>query len=265
MAANMTMTGTTFQVGEYELEADWSKWSWTQVAVYWAIVVIGQEGLHLVEDFCEWSTTSRIPYQGKFLEHLGFKDWAFVYFNRLSVPFMMYHLFWYTFASGNISWRNEDITVLSTFGAVLAYYIVYDLFYVPFHAFLHVRAIYPWIHKHHHRQAAPSRGNTDASNTHPIEFVLGEYLHIIAVMIVAEYMFVPHVYSVLAFLSLGGILASLNHTRIDLEILHLFDTKAHDMHHCIPTCNYGQYIMLFDKLYGTFRVSHKTAEQKKAE
>ena len=62
------------------------------------------------------------------------------------------------------------------------------------------------------------------------------------------------------FLLVGGCLATLNHTRLDVAMLRipftrvpLFGVRAHDTHHVIPTCNYGQYIMLFDWLYGTFR------------
>ncbi|GBG26945.1 Methylsterol monooxygenase 1 [Hondaea fermentalgiana] len=258
----MNATDTTLRVGDLELEADWARWSWGELAAFWAVVVIGQELLFFVLEAFDRATSKRIPYSGKSLEVLGWKDWAFVYFNRLSVPLMTYHMFWYAFSSGDITWKVEDIGLLNTLGAVVAYYIVYDLFYVPFHAFLHVRAVYPWVHKHHHRQAAPSRGNTDASNTHPIEFVLGEYLHLVAVAVVAQ-IFTPHVISIPIFVLVGGVMASLNHTRMDLEIPHFFDTKAHDLHHCIPTCNYGQYIMLFDKAYGTFRASHKPAEEKK--
>ena len=29
--------------------------------------------------------------------------------------------------------------------------------------------------------------------------------------------------------------------------------KAHDEHHVIPTVNYGQYIMLWDRLMGTYK------------
>jgi hypothetical protein len=44
--------------------------------------------------------------------------------------------------------------------------------------------VYRLVHKHHHRQHAPSRGNTDAVNVHPFEFVVGEYLHLAAVLLV---------------------------------------------------------------------------------
>ena len=52
-------------------------------------------------------------------------------------------------------------------------FIVYDFFYTLLHGFLHIRAVYPLIHKHHHRQHFPTRGYLDAGNEHPIEHVVG--------------------------------------------------------------------------------------------
>merc|ERR1712071_112713 len=79
-----------------------------------------------------------------------------------------------------------------------------------------------------------------------------------------------HIASVLIFLALGGSMASLNHTRFDVVLslpffggsqslnscdskITLYDTKAHDVHHRIPQSNYGQYIMLWDWIFGTYR------------
>jgi sterol desaturase/sphingolipid hydroxylase (fatty acid hydroxylase superfamily) len=39
--------------------------------------------------------------------------------------------------------------------------------------------------------------------------------------------------------------------------------KAHDEHHVIPTVNYGQYIMLWDHLFGTYK-AHPGMEAKGA-
>eukprot|EP00956_Cyclotella_meneghiniana_P016273 scaffold25615_cov45-Cyclotella_meneghiniana.AAC.7 len=70
------------------------------------------------------------------------------------------------------------------------------------------------------------------------------------------------------FIGVGGLLAGLNHTRHDVTILStnnnnnnnsskggwcLYDSKHHDVHHRIPQCNYGQYTVLWDRVFGTFR------------
>ena len=65
--------------------------------------------------------------------------------------------------------------------------------------------------------------------------------------------------AVLLFLASGGLLASLNHTRHDVRIrvpligALVYDVRAHDVHHRLPRSNYGQYIMLWDRLMGSFK------------
>mmetsp|Transcript_5599 Transcript_5599/g.9746 ORF Transcript_5599/g.9746 Transcript_5599/m.9746 type:complete len:96 (+) Transcript_5599:390-677(+) len=59
-------------------------------------------------------------------------------------------------------------------------------------------------------------------------------------------------------MAIGGILAGLNHTRYDMTVsilggITIFDSKAHDVHHRIPQSNYGQYIMLWDYIFGSYR------------
>jgi sterol desaturase/sphingolipid hydroxylase (fatty acid hydroxylase superfamily) len=63
-----------------------------------------------------------------------------------------------------------------------------------------------------------------------------------------------HVYTVAFFILIGGILASLNHTRYDINIFGVYSVKIHDVHHSAsPESNYGQYIMLWDYIFGSFR------------
>ena len=75
---------------------------------------------------------------------------------------------------GRVKTAAADATVGNTAVALLAFFAVYDGVYYWFPYALHHRAVYALIHKHHHRQMAPSRGNRDAVNTHPFEFVVGE-------------------------------------------------------------------------------------------
>lgn len=83
-----------------------------------------------------------------------------------------------------------------------------------------------------------------------------------------------HVLSIVLFHLFGGGLASLNHTRFDFVISFpklfssssstsaggdennrfiLYDSKNHDVHHRIPQSNYGQYIMFWDYVFGSYR------------
>lgn len=135
----------------------------------------------------------------------------------------------------HIEWDMQKMTVFNTLFSTIGMFLVYDLFYVAFHRLLHVRGLYKYIHKHHHRQGVPSRGNVDAVNVHPFEFLTGEYLHILCMYLVPS-----HIVACFAFIVVGAVLASLNHTRFDLSFLGIYDVKAHDVHHRLPLTNYGQ-------------------------
>lgn len=62
-----------------------------------------------------------------------------------------------------------------------------------------------------------------------------------------------HIYAVLAFVVIGGFLASLNHTRFDLNVPLLYSVGVHDEHHVAFNYNFGQYTMLWDRVWGTYR------------
>lgn len=121
--------------------------------------------------------------------------------------------------------------------------------YFLVHRLLHLRCIYKHVHKHHHRQISPTRGNYDAINVHPFEFFVGEYCHLLVICLVPA-----HVFTIGAFVILGGLLASLNHTRLPFNLpLGLYDVRNHDVHHRWPDNNFGQYSMLWDHLFGWYR------------
>lgn len=62
-------------------------------------------------------------------------------------------------------------------------------------------------------QVNPTRGNHDAMNVHPVEFIVGEYLHLAAMMVVPV-----HAATCLVFIVMLGVLTSLNHTRYDVKV-----------------------------------------------
>lgn len=171
--------------------------------------------------------------------------------------------------------------------AIALLYVTYDFFYYWLHRTLHLRSLYKYCHKHHHRQHAPTRGNLDAINVHPFEFICGEYNHLLAVFLVGNALRavglggVP-VGAVLFFIVVGGALASLNHTRFNVRFGALapfyafdrakegatpaYEVAAHDVHHRLPTKNYGQYLMCWDMMFGSHeRLVDKTASRAKAQ
>jgi sterol desaturase/sphingolipid hydroxylase (fatty acid hydroxylase superfamily) len=156
----------------------------------------------------------------------------------------------------NVVWTFAP-TFANTIAPLVPLFIIYDFFYTALHWLLHIKSIYSFVHKHHHVQKAPSRANVDAINVHPVEFFLGEYNHLLSLYLCARYVCQVHVVGTVLFLAVGGALAGINHTRYDIVInvwgVRIFDSKAHDVHHRIPQSNYGQYTMLWDYVFGTFR------------
>lgn len=206
----------------------------------------------------KWFGAKLIPVRGKHLDELSTKDQLFIGFNKVATPPFIYFFFRYSFFERNIIWDIDGLTLSNTLLPLPALFIVYDFFYTILHWSLHIKSIYGYIHKHHHHQKAPSRANVDAVNVHPLEFFLGEYNHLFALFLCCRAFNLEfHIFGALLLLVVGGVLAGLNHTRYDIVIsllgLKIYDSKAHDVHHRIPQSNYGQYIMLWDYIFGSFR------------
>jgi len=231
-----------------------------------AIVLLGFEFLDFVSNHSgTWIGFKRIPVRGKHLDDLSSKDLLFIAISKAATAPFVYCYLRYAFFEPIVEWDLRQATWENTILPLIALFVVFDFFYTLLHGALHIKAIYGWIHKHHHHQKAPSRANVDAVNVHPIEFFLGEYNHLWSLYLVCQVvkLVLPtakiHIASAMAFLVLGGLLAGWNHTRYDivwkLPVLNIiiYDSKAHDVHHRIPQSNYGQYTMFWDTLFQTYR------------
>lgn len=230
------------------------------IALFGGIIYMGFELMsYLALHTGEWVQATRIPVRGKHLDVLSSLDLLFIHLNKMTAfPFAYMFLRYAYFAAPRVVWRLNEFTFANTVLAIPLLFITYDFFYVILHGALHMKGVYGLIHKHHHHQKAPSRGNVDAVNVHPVEYILGEFNHLLALHVVCTYIVPVHVATSLVFLVLGGFLASLNHTRHDLVVVVLlfgvlYDSKAHDVHHRIPQSNYGQYTMFWDHIIGSYR------------
>jgi len=226
---------------------DVSTWPLWFMALFSGVILGGMEILARFPDLL-FSGCKRIPVKGKHLDELSFTDNVFIGFNKLVTIVFVYHLVQVVYHTPSIKKLPEEATVVNTLGSLVAFYVVYDFFYANFHRVLHFRSLYAYVHKHHHRQKAPSRGNLDAINVHPFEYVVGEYFHLLTIYLVP-----CHLYAVAVFILLAGIFASLNHTRYDVVIPGLFSVKVHDVHHRLPESNYSQYTSLWDYVIGSYR------------
>jgi sterol desaturase/sphingolipid hydroxylase (fatty acid hydroxylase superfamily) len=218
-------------------------------------------------DYCtmqkEWIHAKSIPVRGKHLDDFSLKDYIFIGISKASTAPFAYYFLKFAYEQPNILWNPQKITIWNSLIPLPVLFIIFDLFYSILHWLLHLQVLYPYIHKHHHQQKAPSRANVDAVNVHPIEFLLGEFNHLWSLYICSTFIFQEmHICGALSFIALGGILAGLSHTRYDFSIsiptwngknIVIFDSKDHDVHHRIPQSNYGQYSMIWDRIFGTHR------------
>jgi sterol desaturase/sphingolipid hydroxylase (fatty acid hydroxylase superfamily) len=226
-----------------------SKWTLQMVPIFVGVIFIGLEILSkVIHPVCKLLNLKEIPIKGKHLDEFSKLDRLFIFLNKCLTVLFTYHVIQVVLITPSIKWETSELTLANTLGSLICFYLFYDFCYTNFHRFLHLRSVYPLIHKHHHRQKAPSRGNRDAINVHPFEFAVGEYLHLLTIWLIP-----CHIYTVIFFILIGGILASLNHTRYDVQFSYFFNVNVHDVHHRLPESNYGQYTMLWDYLEGSYR------------
>jgi sterol desaturase/sphingolipid hydroxylase (fatty acid hydroxylase superfamily) len=225
--------------------------------IAWPIVILG--ALEILNQLLLLTFTptkyGEIPINGQHLDEFGTTDWIYIVINKISVAFFVYHLLQFCWTSDQIFWKLSEVTFTNTIIGLVLLYVGYDFFYYWLHRILHHRSIYALIHKHHHRQMAPSRGNLDAINVHPFELITGEYNHLFTLALVTKFITGIHAITILFFVLLSGLLASLNHTRADVTFLRLYKVAYHDIHHWQPNTNYSQYFPIWDLLFGSFKDS----------
>jgi sterol desaturase/sphingolipid hydroxylase (fatty acid hydroxylase superfamily) len=214
-----------------------------------------------------------LPKRAKRQEALRPIDKTYILVNKVVTVAFVYSCVY--FAATMLDCSFDDTAKLARYAmwfpaTFVATIVVYDFFYTLLHWALHIPALYPWVHKHHHVNAAPFRGNTDAINVHPFEYFSGEFNHLLAVFVVCRAATVltgaahpMHCVSLLLYIFFAGTLSSLNHTRFDIEIPYVYSVWWHDYHHRVPRSNYGQYIMLWDYLFGTYFSRSGTGEADK--
>jgi len=236
--------------------------SWALLAeqdLLWKVIIISLIAIfaHTTMDSCfldlMFPNWKRIPIQGSHLEKLETIDIAFVNLNKLlTAPFALQFL-QYVFTNPRMRTAAEDATVMNVWLPFVLLILIDDLGYYLFHASLHHKWVYKYIHKHHHRSHAPSRGNWDGLNAHPLEYVCSAYMHLWSLMLLNSVFGVEvHCYGALGFVAIGAFLGALNHSRIDVRILGVYAAVEHDAHHRIPDTNFGQYTKVWDVLFGTY-------------
>jgi nucleoside-diphosphate-sugar epimerase/sterol desaturase/sphingolipid hydroxylase (fatty acid hydroxylase superfamily) len=229
-----------------------SNWTWGQVIMFVVLNTIALELLSWVIFIFESTDRKRIPPGGPLIFDRPMIDFFYIWSNKIGTSIFNYHLFYYCYwrAGDRVFWNLNEMTIFNTILAIPLLFIAYDLPYSIFHRFLHWKPVYGYVHKHHHKQRAPQFGNDDAINTHPIEFYLGMYCHLLAIWVVP-----CHMAAILVFLVLITLFSALNHTRFEVILGNswLYDNREHDTHHRLLHCNYAAYTQFWDTILGTYR------------
>jgi len=234
---------------------------WELSAPMWVSAVLGKELLLQGMDLS-------VSLMGKFMDllpsrkgdkplpqrALDGKDFFFLSLNSVIEMVFTSHLMFYLWHSDVVDRNWTALSLLNGPVALWLLVIVNDMFYAPLHRALHLPILYKWIHKHHHRVIYPQRGNIDARNEHPVEQLLAMSFWYLAVRIVTACVGM-HAVAIVSHIAVMTVFACFNHTGFDLRFsvmgLH-FSVQAHEMHHRRPDKNFGQLVMWWDQLMGTY-------------
>lgn len=237
---------------------------WGLPAEWWVVGFFLSRGAialydHLVIRLVELTQQPKLPTRatGVPVRYVGL-DWtsaAYLVVNSVQEWLFVQNLCHYIWHTDEVPRHASNLGPLNTAAALYVMFIVLDLFYAPMHRFLHWRPVYPYIHKHHHRQIFPVRGYLDAGNEHPVEHFIGTSCTWAAVY-AAVCTTGAHAATIFLFFNVHAALAMLNHSPYDVDVTVLgfnYSVKAHETHHRKFTTNYAQYWMGIDHAMGTFR------------
>jgi lathosterol oxidase len=128
---------------------------------------------------------------------------------------------------------------------VLSYFAIDAGLYYS-HRALHHRALFPYIHRLHHRYVAPTVFTTTAM--HPLEFFI-----FTSFLVLPAFVIPMHVGTYLAVIGWTYFIGVLDHSgvRFPWKLPLHDDGRFHDDHHIYVSCNYGHHTSLWDRLHGT--------------
>lgn len=140
-----------------------------------------------------------------------------------------------------------------------------DFFFYWSHRFLHIKQLYPYIHKIHHKFT--NTIGISAENAHPIEFLLGNILPTQSgVLILGNKI---HLYTNLLWIFIRVIKTTDAHSGYDFSWspfskLPFFScSDFHNFHHLKYKGNYGSFLTIWDTLCGTVNKEYKIFKNKR--
>ena len=101
-------------------------------------------------------------------DELTMTDHVYTFINRMiTTPIYIYHSSQYYKHYASVDFDcalmnlMNPLNLFAMFFMFIGMFCAYDFIYYIFHRIIHIPKIYPYIHKHHHRQVSPFRGTYD--------------------------------------------------------------------------------------------------------
>lgn len=234
-------------------------WGGAAFVAWTVLVIVAIEGSNwTVTTIPQWFGAAQLPQRKPIISYTR-TDRLYVLISKLVTAVWVYNFVQFSRLSSRVLWNLHDVTLSSVPLALVLLFAVYDFLYYFCHRAAHSGLLYRYIHRHHHRLLFPVRGNDDGINVHPLEIVVSEYLHLAAAAIVSYWILGRsgvHVIALILFVAISGLLSGLSHTRHDVGFPlfpSLWKVRYHQIHHSDRDVNFGQYFMIWDYLFGTYR------------
>jgi len=168
----------------------------------------------------------------------------------LVIPFMNI-AGWPALQSLGYHWSQEFPSLTTFVLHFIASMFLEDLVHYFLHRFLHIKALYPYVHKVHHEYSVPFA--LSGTCAHPIETAILGLATFSPVLIVKDY----HMFTFYMWILYRSFDANIEHCGYDLtRNLHLpyyGGTRFHDKHHTSFNFNFASRFTYLDKLMGTYK------------
>jgi Delta7-sterol 5-desaturase len=137
---------------------------------------------------------------------------------------------------------------LYTLGSTVLLFVLVDALAYYAHRALHAKSVFRYVHRWHHRYIATTPFVVTAM--HPVEFLVFQ-----AVTFAPLFVIPFHYVSVVAVFVYVLVFNIIDHSGVRLSSALPWQgpSSYHDDHHTHFHCNFGQHLMLWDRLHGTLR------------
>lgn len=141
---------------------------------------------------------------------------------------------------------------LYLFASTLLLFVLVDGLAYYAHRALHAKAVFKHVHRWHHRYVATTPFVVTAM--HPVEFLIFQAVTFLPLFVIPF-----HYASVIAVFVYILVFNIIDHSGVRLRSIWPWQasTAYHDDHHAHFHCNFGQHLMLWDRMHGTLRRSDR--------